>query len=418
MAYSFDDTIAFGLDIRQGSYQLSYYKKSFDEPQMIVDRLDDTKSSLASTAYIFTNPINGEKEVDFSYIQPIHESMPPERIIADIFYDDVANSPFSRHNLIALFIRHCFILLSQNVRGGRVSSLCFTTKEAEATLQGDIRLAVELLNMQDCRVIFSDYMESYYHYLIRQKKTAFDDRSVVFYRYGDEIIMGSLIFRNRLLENSVSANEEARLNLPITNTLKQKDGMLAEFIKNRLNMINTSSVFICASDLLLNNMPLSLKVLENRGHIFAGNNLFVQGACYLAFYSEENNGLNGNSGNYLGSDRIKYDIFIEARHNKRTENYIFASAEQNFFDVKATVDVIAENTDEFIFFARSMENGSITTFKMPMNIPERPPNTTRLRISISFANVREFMVEIQDLGFGGFYPTSSLAFREVFELKR
>lgn len=417
MAYSFDDTIAFSLDIRHGSYQLSYYKKNFDEPQMIVDRLDDTKSGLDSTAYIFTNPINGEKEVDFSHIQPIHENMPPERIIGDIFYDDLTDSSFSRHNLIALFIRYCFVLLSQNIRGGRVNALCFTTKDTNTALQGDIRLALDLLNMQDYRIVFSDYMESYYHYLIRQKKSAFDDRSVVFYRYGDDIVMGSLVFRNRLLEKSVSANEEAKLNLPLGYTLKQKDSMLAEFIKNRLNMLNTSSVFVCASDLLLNNMPLSLKALENRGHIFAGNNLFAQGACYLAFYSEETGGLNNNFANYLGNDRIKYDIFIEARHNKRMENYILASAEQNFFDVKNTVDVIAENTNEFVFFARSMENGSITTFKISMNIPERPPNTTRLRVSISFANVREFIMEIQDLGFGGFYPTSSLIFREVFELR-
>lgn len=417
MSYSFDDTIAFGIDIRPGLYQLSYYKKSFAEPQMIVDRLDDSKSSFNSTAYVYTNPINGEKEVDFSYIEPIHESMTCERIISDIFYDDINDISLTRHTLIAMFIRHCFIMLSKEINTGRVNSICFTAKELSATLQGEIRLAIELLDMQDCTVTFSDYMESYYYYLIRQKKTAFAERSVVFYRYGDDIVMGSLVFRNRLLEQSVSGNEGASLSLPIGMTLQQKDKALSEFIDNRLRLMTTSSVFVSASDLLLNNMPLCLKALENKGHIYAGNNLFVQGAAYFSFFYEKNDiSDNSSNTNYLGSDRIKHDIYIEARHNKRQENFILASAEQSFFDVNISIDVIAEDTKEFVFFARSMENGAVTSYKIPMNLPERPGNTTRLRLNISFANAREFMVEVLDLGFGGLYPTSSLCYREVFTL--
>lgn len=408
-----DRYVVLGIDLRNSYCQMSFFSDGMDEPQMLVFG-DDKTTDFELSAYIFLDPISHEKIVDFGKIATIRTALKPEYVVRNIFTDDVENSGFDRLTLIAMFIRNCFVILADNMVDKRVTAICFTSRMEEPEISIEIRKALDMLDLRNCQVYFEDYMESYYHYLIRQKKTAFEDRSVVFYRYEDEIIMGSLIFRNRLLENSVSSSEEASLSLPLHLDLRQKDIGFSQFINNRLNNVRTSSIFIVTDDLPINDMNYSKKALSDRGHIFVGNNLFVQGASYSAH--DRNTGLEKNE-NYLGNDRIKYDIYIEARCNKRVQKVMLASAEQKFFEVAAKLDVISEDTDKFVFFSRNLENGQVDKYELAMHgIPKRPANTTRLRISLSFANIKEFMVEISDLGFGGIFPTSGLVFKDVFEL--
>lgn len=408
-----DNFVVLGIDLRNGYYQMSFFHEGMNEPKMLL-MMDEKSPDFELSAYIFLDPVSGERIVDFSKISTVRTSLKPEYIVRNIFFDDVEGSGFDRQTLIAMFIRNCFVILADNVSNRQVAALCFTSRFADPNIQGEIRRAVDMLDLRGCKLFFEDYMESFYHYLIRQKKTAFDDRAVVFYRWDDEIIMGSLVFRNRLLENSVSSNEDASLSLPVYLDFLKKDAGFAQFIHNRLLNLHISSVFVVTDDLDLVSMPETKRALSDKGHIFAGNNLFVQGAAYSAF--DRDKGVE-NRESYLGNDRIKYDIYIEARCNKRMQKVVLASAEQKYYEVNTTLDVIAKDRDKFVFHTRSLETSKIESFELVMNgIPSRPDYTTRLRINLSFANISEFMIEVQDLGFGGVFPTSGLIFKDVFEL--
>lgn len=408
-----DAFVVLGIDLRNGYFQMSFFSEGMAEPQMLF--LSEEKSSdFELSAYIFIDPVSNERIVDFARISTVRSSLRPEFVIKNIFFDDIEGCGFDRQTLIAMFIRNCFIILADTAVNKPVAALCFTSRLAEPSIQGEIRRAVDMLDLKGCRLYFEDYMESYYHYLIRQKKTAFDDRSVVFYRWDDEIIMGSLVFRNRLLEHSVSSNEDASFNLPVYLDLMKKDAGFAQFINNRLHNLHTSSIFVVTDDLNLVEMPESKRALSERGHIFAGNNLFVQGAAYSAYDRSKGS---EKKENYLGTDRIKYDIYIEARSNKRVQRVVLASAEQKYYDIDTKLDIISKDTDRFVFYVRGLEDSQIVCHEVKMNgLPSGPDYTTRLRISLSFANINEFMLEIQDLGFGGIFPTSGLIFKDVFEL--
>lgn len=407
-----------GIDIGSGDYQICYYKSGMSEPQLLINA-ETGGCDFSLSAYIFKDPISDESTVDFGRISNIHSRLNPEHILENIFTDDLGGTGYSRQTVLALFIRHCFVILADSMLSTDVRAISFTSRKLEAALQGEIRRAVNMLSIDDCNVFIEDYMESYYHYLIRQKKTAFEDRSVIFYRADDEIIMGSLVFRNRLLESSVSSNEMATLMLPRELSREEKDAGFSQFINNRLSNVSTSSIFVVADDLVLSNkneLPKSFAALTgNRGHVFVGNNLFVQGTAYSGF--DKLSGFS-KSDNYLGDDRIGHDIYVEARAGRSMSQISLASAEQKFYDVNSSVDIIARSTDVFTFYSKSLEDGTVKKHELIMNgIPDRPEYTTRLRVRLSFADSNELMLEVSDLGFGSLFAASGLVFKDVFSLK-
>lgn len=412
-----NNSIMFGIDIGYKNYQLSFYTDGMNEAKVIIDE-NTSSADFKPQAFVFRNEKKSEVQVDFGVVSAEHNDVSPTMVITNIFRDNIENSGLSRANLFAFFIRHCFEILSHQNISGSVKGLCFTARHLDSTLQTSLKDGFYLLDLGECRLYFEDYMESYYHFIIRQKKSAFDDRAVIIYRYADELVMGSMVFRNRLLENTVSNDETVTLPLPIDLSLQEKDDRLSEFINNRIANKRTSSIFIVSKDLSISNMPRSLRALRDRGHIFAGNNLFVMGAAYSAYDRQNIYDEDSKMTALVGSDRIKHDIYIEARRNKRVQNIILAGAEQNFYEVDTCIDVIAYDNDVFEFFVKNIETNSVTKRLIHLTgIPKRPPNTTRLRVKLSFASSTDFIVEVSDLGFGNLFATSGLVFKEVYELE-
>lgn len=409
-----EDLVVLGIDLRSGYYQMSFFHQGMSEPKMLLP-VDELSSDFELSAFVFEDPLSGERGIDFSKPAALRQSLKPDCSIRNIFYDDIEGTGLDRSSLLAMFLRNCMEILKANVPDKRAAALCFTGRFPDPSMQTELRRAFELLDLREVSLYFEDYMESYYHYLIRQKKTAFDERSVVFYRSDDEIVMGSLVFRNRLLENSVSGNEDAVLNMPAYWSPEKKDSAFSDFVQNRLSGYTVSSVFVVTEDLNLMEMTASRRALSDKGHIFAGNNLFVQGAAYSAYARACGT---VKKENYLGNDRIKHDIYIEARCNKRVQKVILAGAEQKFYDIHTTLDIITNDRESFVFHTRNVETAKVSSYEIKMSgIPQRPDFTTRLRIDLSFAGVGEFMVEVRDLGFGGLFPTSGLVFKEVFEFR-
>ena len=50
-------------------------------------------------------------------------------------------------------------------------------------------------------------------------------------------------------------------------------------------------------------------------------------------------------------------------------------------------------------------------------LPDRPPKASRLRLDVSFESERRMKIQVEDLGFGEFYPSTGRKWEKIIEFE-
>ena len=75
--------------------------------------------------------------------------------------------------------------------------------------------------------------------------------------------------------------------------------------------------------------------------------------------------------------------------------------------------MIVEEGNEITLVQTSLDRGSSREITVLLeNLPERPPRTTRLRITLSMSAADRMLLEAEDLGFGEIFPSSGMKWEQ------
>ena len=98
-------------------------------------------------------------------------------------------------------------------------------------------------------------------------------------------------------------------------------------------------------------------------------------------------------------------VFIKVSNNKKSVDTILANFGDEWYKKHVSETYIVEDVNEIEVFVAPIDQKKINVEKVPLpQIPKRPNKTTRVEISVRFAESSVMLFDVRDKGFGELVP--------------
>ena len=89
----------------------------------------------------------------------------------------------------------------------------------------------------------------------------------------------------------------------------------------------------------------------------------------------------------------------------------------NWFDARGECDFLLDQDHAFSLHLSPVSGRKARQIVVTLSgVPERPPGTTRIHLTVSCPDEETVKLRMEDKGFGDFYPSSGLVWEETFSL--
>lgn len=155
----------------------------------------------------------------------------------------------------------------------------------------------------------------------------------------------------------------------------------------------------------------SMKLLCSRRKVYMEPELFARGAAFKGMdYLQEKSPYPFTC---ICEGRLHSTVSMRVLHKEREIQLVVASAGDNWYEAKSSVDLIVENQDYVEFMVTPMDPKQKRLVKIPLEgFPKRPDRTTRLGISVGFLDEKTMAVVMKDKGFGELFPSTDAVIRQ------
>lgn len=291
-----------------------------------------------------------------------------------------------QEQLLELFQR-LWKLLSGYGNKAALEALVYCLEENTDALREKLLNIAKIYNIPQEKVFFTSKDECFASYVIHQS--------------GELLLHNALMVENHQGEKSKYLLHRHSKTAPALLEVKPlSEKSLEEIFSDH----GISSVFLVGDDFENVWVEQHRKLLKNGKRIFMGKNLFVKGACYLAWDLKNQKEVFY----YLGQDKVRYHIMLRTLNG---EYVTVISGGRNWYDSNAEMDLILME-DTSLEFALIPLNGKEkkTVVVELKELPKRPPKTTRLHLKAAFTDGSHVRLEITDLGFGELFPPSDMIY--------
>lgn len=375
-----------GLDLEKEYSQISYYSERTGEPESV---------SIAE---------NQDK-----YLIPT-----PDGLLAEKGKEQIEE--------LADFIKKCLGYLNPAMEMSEVYMMV-TMREIRQPWISRIRSAAEKLGIPGENLFLQSYRESFFYYVLNQKKELWYHASALF-EYNQSHISSWLMktdSRTKPALVRVLPREKVELGYPSGRSSEEwdtrRDQKFLELIQNTFREEVVSSTFLVGDSFDKTWAVESLQYLCRKRHVFQGRNLYTKGACY-AMCRKLHIGKNLDNYLYASEDMVEYNIGMQVDIRGQNTDYMLISAGINWYEAQCSCEILLKEGKELVLYARSLRGGDASSFSITLDgLPDRPPKTTRLRLHLEFESATTCRVRIKDLGFGEFFPSSGLTWESVLNME-
>jgi hypothetical protein len=117
-----------------------------------------------------------------------------------------------------------------------------------------------------------------------------------------------------------------------------------------------------------------------------------------------------------GRDMVEHNISMEMRIRGKDTFYPMVTAGINWYEVHHVCEFILNDEREIRVISHPMAQGETVVHMMRLTgLPPRPKRATRVRLTLYFSSPRRCHMEVEDLGFGGFYKPSGLIWTRTLD---
>lgn len=313
--------------------------------------------------------------------------------------------------LLAYFIRGMLKFLGVMEVVKNTKCLSVAVPELDSVRVSNLQKACEFLGFQEGKYILLDYEESFYYYVLTQKRETWN-RSVGWYTFCNDRV----VFRKLTMNSGtkpVLVKLEASVETALSSDPQERDNDFCAFIKETLGTDLYSSIQMNGSGFDQEWAQKSVKILcYQKRKVFFGNNLFARGACAAGVERIEEKKLKGYR--YLSDSLVLTDIGMDMRVMGAPAYYPLIESGKNWYECKAECELILDDTEELIFTVSTMENPEKKRVAMALSgLPKRPNKTTRLHVKLEYISAKECRITVKDLGFGEMFPSSGKTWKET-----
>lgn len=323
--------------------------------------------------------------------------------------------------LLSSFFKQCFEMLGA-VGGRRSVSVMVTMDKIREGWPEAIVQALGMLDIPRERVYLQEHLESFYHYVLNQKKELWNYQ-VAMLEYKQDRVTGYEMSIDRSTKPAFVSvekkfrlyfDEKARKGRTDGEWKKLRDRLLLERVQEMFRDKTFSSVYLLGEEFEKPWAEKTIAFLCRRRHVFQGDNLFVKGACYGAM---ERAGL-VSTGNFLyrGPDMIEHNVGMEMMVRGIDTYQPMISAGISSYAAFYECEFLLNGTDEVVLESRDLEGTEATHTITLTNLPKRPDRATRIRMQLTFPEKNQCRVRLDDLGLGDLYPSSGRQWETIIEL--
>ena len=331
------------------------------------------------------------------------------------------------------FLRYCFHCLRRELLPEEIEAVTFTAEQMDERTSGLIERAVGRILPDLDQVRFEDHVHSFYHYILMQDEEQRRESVMLVDGSGSEKIRIVTLSFNKKTKPIVCIPEETEMSLSEyaegENAQGEKaeedgdkpsgdgngqnpDAALSQIVEPLIRSRKYSASYLTGDALKGGWMKRSADLICKGRRAFQGDNLFSKGAAYGAMIA---GGLASRANRYfyLGKDALRCGIGIRCTRKLRDVICPLLDAGTDWYDARAAIDVIVEEGNEITLVQTSLDRGSSREITVLLeNLPERPPRTTRLRITLSMSAADRMLLEAEDLGFGEIFPSSGMKWEQ------
>lgn len=409
--------ILIGLDLTAKGSQMSYYDRQTKEPV-------SAPVKVGTNLYVYPTAIckmEGRKEWHTGIEAGYFGSQPGGIAVPDFFERlsgtescQVEGRDYRPSELLAIYLRDLLMLTGVPDILQVIDQLTITADTLNKPFVDNVKEAAASLKITGERLAIQDHMESFYYYAYSQKEELHARDIGLFEFDGDRVTFRSLVMDHLTKPALVKVGEPAETTLP--QILEERDIAFMRFAEQILDKKLYSAVYITGEGFDTAWAKRSVPVLcRGKRHVFSGTNLFVRGACYAALDKAETHALKSTL--YLGEDLVRTNLGMEMTVRGNPSYFPLISAGTNWFEAGKSCEFILENKDHLAFAINTMDGRTRKFFRMDLpGLPQRPARATRLRLTAMCPSRDVCEVTVEDLGFGGFYESSGLIWKDSLPL--
>ena len=327
----------------------------------------------------------------------------------------VEGEGFDPAALLTLFVKRSLSLLNMHISLNQVEAVMFTVRNLTPRMVDVLNKVAGGLSLKTGSVYFQSHVESFYYYMLYQPSEMWKN-NVVIYDYTEDLKSICLECNKRTTPQVVFITEQNYPQMQRViwsgedNTREQQkqqlDKQFTRLVKEELDGTMVSTIYLLGDGFKEGWTSEALKVLCRNRRVFQGNNLYSKGACYGAMEritpSEE-----GKKYVYLGSDKLKANIGMKVLRRGEDSYFAILDGGENWYEAVRDFEIILQGGNVIEFMVTPLTGEYVMNRKITLDgLPERPENTSRLRLHVEMSAVDQVTVTVEDMGFGEIFPSS------------
>lgn len=341
----------------------------------------------------------------------------------------VGEEEFDAEELLEVFLRKCFGLISSYARVEDIICVMFTLKDMNAEIMKRIKNIMERIDAGRTQVFFMSHEDCFYQYMIHQPEEMwFHD--VLLYEYRADGIRSFCMSMNRNARPIVAFMESElfpQMKMTEVSNMKaeqktaffrQLDDAFMEIAREQCEGKNVTSVFLLGDVFSKEWCKESLRFLCKNRRVFQGNNLFSKGACYGAREKVAPSSLSKDYV-YLSEEKLKANIGIECNRGGQKIYQPLLDAGISWYDARKEIDFILAKHNGIPLTVVPLNAGRKRIAEITLEgLQVRGNRTNRIGLSLYMEDADTVAIEIADKGFGEFFPSTGQVWKERLSIEQ
>ena len=411
--------ILVGMEIGETSAQIAYYDRKGKEPVSVPIK-------VGTNLYVF--PVQlvkmpGRDEWHFGYEaeyfakerggivcpNPVGTAISGQSVVVD-------GTEMAPDELLAIFIKESLSLLGVPLASTTIGGICVTCGGMTGNLALTVMKALTRIGFKKEVCFVADLEESFYYYCYSMKPEI-RARSMGLIRFSGNEASFSRIHESKSGRSFVvTISDAGQCVLP--EEKEERDAAFAEAVGSWTNGVPYSGIFITGEGFGTDWAKESVRALSRAAaHVFEGDNLFVKGACWAVCEQLERHAFKNRV--YFGPDHIRSDVGIDVIENGQQQFLPLITAGTSYYLCETECDIILDGRDDLLVTVRFADSAAHRNEKLMLEgLPDRPPRTTRLHLTLTCPSVSECVLTAEDLGFGELFPATHKTYTMKIGLER
>lgn len=335
----------------------------------------------------------------------------------------IEGNPFDPVALLTLFVKRSLGLLSQVAGTERIEALMITCSYMDHRMLEVLNQVVDGLKLKTTNVHFQGHMESYYNYMLRQPEELWSFQSVLCDYRQDKMNVYCMQCNKRTtpvvayMESSeypfISYDPMPDAERLRREKMERMDREFLELCEKICEGRIVSSVYLIGEGFTDEWMKESLRFLCKSRRVFQGNNLFSKGACFCLLERMEETEV-GKNHVFLGSDKLKANIGMNILRRGEPSYFAMLDAGMNWFEAKQSCECYIQDDNRLEFVITPLIGKNIKNIDMILT--DLPGGFTRLGVQLYLKDENHLKIEVEDLGFGEFRPSTGRVWEEEVDI--